>query len=92
MNMDEYTNKSTNAPLGVYRHYKGGFYRLHAVGYTHATLEPVAIYESLQEKEDFPSGTFFTRPLLEFTESITNKDGEEVGRFIYDESYDHWIL
>lgn len=80
-------------PPGVYRHYKGGLYRVHAIGYIHETLEPVVVYESLQDAGDFPSGTFFTRPYFQFTETIMLKDtGEEVERFTYQSDYDHWIL
>ncbi len=79
-------------PLGVYRHYKRGLYHVHAVGHTHDTLEPVVIYESLEDTEDYSKGTYFTRPFLEFTSSVQLESGEEVERFKYESDYDHWIL
>lgn len=90
--MSEYIKATPALPLGVYRHYKGGLYRVHAVGHTHETLESVVIYEQLEDKEDFPAGTFFTRPFFEFTEVTMNNEGEEVERFKYESDYDHWIL
>lgn len=91
--MHEDIKGTLSLPLGVYQHYKRGLlYRVHAVGRIHDTLEPVVIYESLENSEDFPAGTYFVRPFLEFTSSIQKESGEEVERFAYKNEYDNWIL
>ncbi len=79
-------------PTGVYRHYKGGLYRVHTVAYFEATLEPVVVYESLTDSELVPKGTFWVRPLSEFTEELPKKAKERVKRFTYETAYDHWVL
>ena len=76
--------KSSHAiPAGVYRHYKGGLYRVHTVGRMHDSLEAVVIYESLQDRDELPAGTFFVRPFFEFTETFIDSEGNEVERFVY---------
>lgn len=90
--MPEEIGATYNLRPGVYRHYKGGLYRVHGVGYEHDGLAPVVVYESLQDRGDFPAGTFFTRPYSAFTQSILTENGEEVERFAYEDDYDHWIL
>jgi len=76
-------HNSHTLPVGVYRHYKGGLYKVHKVGRMHNSLESVVIYESLQDKEDFPAGTYFVRPFFEFTETFMDREGNEVERFVY---------
>lgn len=90
--MHEDIQSTPSLPLGVYQHYKRGLYRVHAVGRMHDTLEPVVVYEALEDSEDFPSGTYFVRPYLEFTSSLQKESGEEVERFTYKSEYDNWIL
>ncbi len=77
---------------GIYRHYKGGLYKVHTVAYSEATLEPVVVYESITESESVPKGTFWVRPLSEFTEELPKKAKERVKRFTYESAYDHWVL
>ncbi len=79
-------------PYGVYRHYKGGLYRVHTVAYAEASLEPMVVYESLTDSESVPQGTFWTRPLSEFTEELPKKAKERVKRFTYETAYDAWVL
>jgi hypothetical protein len=83
--------KSNTLPFGIYRHYKGGLYRVHAIAYNEETLEPMVVYESMNDGDAFPQGTFWTRPLLRFTEMVTLESGEKVERFMYESSYERWL-
>lgn len=78
--------QNRNFPLGVYRHYKGGLYRVHAIANMEATHEAVVVYESLQDSGEFPQGTFWVRPLREFTERL-DAEGEKIDRFSYEGQY-----
>lgn len=90
--MNHIVEQADLLPTGIYRHYKGGLYRVQGVAYLEATLEPMVVYESLQETEDIPRKTTWTRPLSEFTEEIPRKAKERVKRFTYESAYDHWLL
>lgn len=83
--------QSKDFPLGVYRHYKGGLYRVHAIATFESTHEPVVVYESLQDSGEFPEGTYWVRPLREFTARL-DAEGEQISRFVYDSAYDHWVM
>jgi len=85
---EEITPQAFSLPVGVYRHYKGGLYRVHAVGYLESTLEQVVIYQSLEDATDMPKGTFFVRPFFEFTEVLMTTEDQEVERFAYQSEYD----
>jgi hypothetical protein len=78
--------QNRNFPLGVYRHYKGGRYRVHAVANMEVSHEAVVVYESLQASGEFPQGTFWVRPLREFTEHL-DAEGEKISRFTYEGQY-----
>jgi len=78
----------TEHPVGVYRHYKGGLYRVHSYGFLEATMTPVVIYESIEQNADLPSGTYFVRPLEEFFETVVG----DIPRFTYQTQYENWIL
>lgn len=75
--------QNKNFPLGIYRHYKGGFYRVHAIANMESTHEAVVVYESLQDSGEFPEGTFWVRPLREFTEQL-DAEGDKISRFTYE--------
>jgi hypothetical protein len=79
--------QNKNFPLGIYRHYKGGLYKVHAIATLEATMEPVVVYESLYDSGDFPQGTFWVRPLREFTEQL-DAEGEKISRFTYEGRFD----
>ncbi len=73
-----------NAPLkpGLYRHYKGGIYRLVAVGKLEASQEAVAIYHSAAIGLTSGQGDWWVRPLSEFREKVEYQ-GREVDRFSF---------
>jgi hypothetical protein len=64
-------------PLGRYQHYKGPFYFVFAVSIDEESLEPLVHYESLVH------GTFWTRRLSNFTESVRLPSGETSSRFVW---------
>ena len=73
-------------PTGIYRHYKGGLYRVHTLAHMEATHEPVVVYESLQDSGEFPEGTLWVRPLREFAQQL-DAEGEKISRFTYEGQY-----
>lgn len=78
--------QNKNFPLGIYRHYKGGLYRVHAIATLEATMEPAVVYEALHDAYDYPRGTFWVRPLREFTEHL-DAENEKISRFAYEGEY-----
>lgn len=50
---------------GLYRHFKGGVYKLRAVASDSSDLKQIAVYQSIKD------GTFWTRPLSEFRELLS---------------------
>lgn len=66
---------SADVPLGRYRHYKGGEYRVTSTARHSETLEPLVVYESCSGH-----GTW-VRPLSMFAETVI-VDGVEVPRFL----------
>jgi hypothetical protein len=65
--------------LGKYQHFKGGLYRVIAVGKIEATGEDVVVYETLY---DNPVSRVWVRPLNNFLETV-EIDGKKVPRFEY---------
>lgn len=59
---------------GIYKHFKGGTYRIIDVAKNSETLEDTIIYKSLYTG-NFPKGQLWTRPLKEFAgyKTINNK-------------------
>lgn len=73
---------------GVYRHYKGGTYKVIFAGTimgTEGDSDGVAVdrvlYETLDESAEFPKGTVWRRSLDKFEELVV-VDGREVPRFV----------
>ena len=62
---------------GIYRHAKGGIYKLLFVARHSEELSPMAIYESLNS----PSG-YWARPMEMWDETV-ERDGVSVPRFAY---------
>jgi len=60
--------------LGIYRHYKGGDYRVLGCAQHSETGEEVIVYESLHNKK------LWVRPKTMFLE-IINIDGKDIPRF-----------
>ena len=54
-------------PSGIYRHCKGNLYRVIGEGKHSETLEPLVLYEAL---DDNPDGKLWVRPLSSFTEVV----------------------
>ncbi len=65
---------------GIYKHYKGGLYRIISTALLENNLEEMVIYESLADSKDLPRGTRFVRPRSEF-EGLTTHEGQMVPRF-----------
>lgn len=63
---------------GLYRHYKGGLYRVLGVGCHTETLEYYVVYAPAEPKEGIPK--MWLRPYEMFVETIT-VDGKTCPRF-----------
>lgn len=62
---------------GLYRHFKGGRYRVIDVARHSETLEELVTYEALY---DNPLGKLWVRPVAMFTEEVVH-EGRRVPRF-----------
>ena len=62
---------------GVYRHYKGGMYRVVCLAHHSETLEDMVVYEPLDGKTGF-----WVRPASMWNETV-EKDGKVFQRFTY---------
>ena len=62
---------------GLYKHYKGGEYRVHFVALDEATEEPMVVYEALYEND---KSRFWIRSVKNFTETLLI-DGKQTPRF-----------
>lgn len=63
--------------LGVYRHFKGNYYRLLGVARHSETMEPLAVYQALYGERGL-----WVRPLSMWDETVT-RDGQTYRRFTY---------
>ena len=63
--------------LGVYRHFKGNYYRLLGVARHSETMEPLAVYQALYGERGL-----WVRPLSMWDETVT-RDGQTHRRFTY---------
>ncbi len=64
-------------PIGRYRHYKGGEYRVIGIAKHSETLEELVVYEALYDND---LGNLWVRPLVMFTEEV-EVNGEKIPRF-----------
>lgn len=64
---------------GIYKHFKGGMYRVIGVAKHSETLEDLVIYEALYEN---PRSKLWVRPLKMFLEEV-EVDGKKLPRFQY---------
>ena len=62
---------------GIYRHFKGNFYRLLYVAKHSETLEPMVVYQALYGERGY-----WVRPLSMWSEIVT-RDGASNPRFTY---------
>lgn len=67
---------------GIYRHYKGGLYRLVCQARLEETTAPVVVYQALYDTEDFGNHPIWVRPLESFLEKVV-VEGKELPRFAY---------
>ena len=67
----------TEIKLGIYKHYKGGKYKVHFVAKHSETLEEFVVYETLYNN---PESKFWVRPIELFTDEV-EWDGKMVPRF-----------
>ena len=61
---------------GIYKHYKGNFYRLIGVANHSETLEKMVVYPALYDEKEL-----WVRPLSMWDEEVNLKDGTKVKRF-----------
>lgn len=73
-NATAHKNMNSEVLPGVYRHYKGGEYRVIGVGLHSETMEEVVIYQSQE------NGAYWVRPKSMFLESVM-LDGVSMARF-----------
>lgn len=64
---------------GVYQHFKGKKYRVHAIAQHSETGESLVVYEPLYPSES----KFWVRPLTMFTEQVPGPEGILVPRFSF---------
>lgn len=67
----------TDLPIGLYRHYKGPYYKVLDIAMHSENEEKLVVYQALYG----PKGTW-VRPLSMFTE-LVDMDGQEVPRFAF---------
>ncbi len=72
-----------NKPIAgeKYKHFKGGTYEIVCVSRdSENPKKELVVYKSLYDKEGFPQGTIWSRPLEAFV-GFKEKDGEKIKRF-----------
>ena len=62
---------------GIYRHFKGNYYRLMMVALHSETREPMAVYQALYGERGY-----WVRPLAMWGETV-DRDGASFPRFAY---------
>lgn len=63
--------------LGIYRHFKGGQYRVLALARHSESLEPMVVYQALYGRQEI-----WVRPAAMWNEAVS-QDGALVPRFTY---------
>ncbi|QQS23212.1 DUF1653 domain-containing protein [bacterium] len=63
--------------LGIYKHYKGGLYKVIANGLIESTQHPAVIYEAMY---DNPKSKIWIREEADFLATV-EVDGQRVARF-----------
>ena len=62
---------------GIYRHFKGNYYRLLQIAKHSETLEPMVVYQAL-----YGERAYWVRPLAMWAETVT-REGVTATRFTY---------
>lgn len=64
---------------GVYKHYKNNnLYKVVGLAKDSETLQDIVVYESLYAN---PLSRLWVRPYFEWTEEVTNREGQKIPRF-----------
>ena len=63
---------------GIYKHYKGNLYKVIALAKDSETLQDMVVYEAQYAN---PLSRAWVRPYFEWSEEVTNKQGEKVSRY-----------
>jgi hypothetical protein len=73
--INSFTMEHFPLPTRKYRHYKGGLYKVLTLANHTDTKEALVVYKSIS------FGGVYARPLKEWSETVTNDDGQQVKRF-----------
>ena len=68
--------------IGVYKHYKGGFYKILGVAKHENTGEELAVYREISRGLETGEGPLYVRPLEQFFEEVEYR-GKVSTRFQY---------
>lgn len=63
--------------LGIYKHYKGGMYKVLGLAKHSETLENLVVYEALYDNQ---TSKLWVRPMAMF-EDLVEVDGKQIPRF-----------
>lgn len=75
--VEPFSKQARDLEPGIYKHYKGGRYKVLDIGRNEHNLEEVVIYQPVSESEE---NDIWIRPLAEFLSTVYH-NGEEVPRF-----------
>ncbi len=67
---------------GIYKHYKGGFYKVLGVARNENTQEEVVVYRSISRGLENGEGPLWVRPIDQFAELVDAKE-KRVQRYTY---------
>ncbi len=67
---------------GIYKHYKGGFYKVIGIARHENTEEEMVVYRSISRGLENGEGPLWVRPIDQFTEIVEAKE-KRVQRFTY---------
>lgn len=67
---------------GIYKHYKGGYYKVVGIAKHENTEEEMVVYRSISRGIEMGEGPLWVRPIAQFSEEVTYKD-KKVARFTY---------
>ena len=70
-----YEEAVTEIEPGLYRHFKGNYYRVLSIAWHSETTEPMVVYQAL-----YGNGGIWVRPADMWNETV-KRDGEEIRRF-----------
>lgn len=68
--------------LGMYRHFKGKFYRVYGLARHSESGERFVVYEPLYDASEYGSEKFCVRPVKMFFEEV-DRDGYKGPRFVF---------